>query len=106
MINVKFFAFIALAKAGTLKEEDQKHLDLLTKNAWNQKQKWLQPIPSAKGYVTKKEGDLTEWIKIEGAEGSALNGFEKRLDQEYREINQSVISTISNGQLEGLIKRL
>ncbi|PWJ51830.1 hypothetical protein CLV98_1374, partial [Dyadobacter jejuensis] len=41
------------------------------------------------------------------AEASALKGFAKGINQDYQAVNQAVISTISNGQVNRLktIKR-
>lgn len=57
-------------------------------------------------FVAKEEGSLTEWIKIAGVEGSALKGFVKGINQDYEAVNQAVISTISNRQVEGKANRL
>ncbi|PWJ54058.1 transposase, partial [Dyadobacter jejuensis] len=40
------------------------------------------------------------------AEASALKGFAKGINQDYQAVNQAVISTISNGQVEGQVNRL
>ncbi len=99
-------AFIALAKAGTLKEEDQKYLDILLQKSPEIKNTTDLAHSFRQLFVAKEEGSLTEWIKIAGAEGSALKGFAKGINQDYGAVNQAVISTISNGQVEGQVNRL
>lgn len=99
-------AFIALAKAGTLKEEDQKYLDILLQKSPEIKHSTDLAHAFHQLFVAKEEGSLTEWIKTASAEGSELKGFAKGINQDYEAVNQAVISTISNGQVEGQVNRL
>ena len=99
-------AFTALAKAGTLKEEDQKYLDILLQKSPEIKHSTDLAHSFHQLFVAKEEGSLTEWIKTASAEGSELKGFAKGINQDYEAVNQAVISTISNGQVEGQVNRL
>ena len=99
-------AFIALAKTGTLKEEEQKYLDLLLQKSPEIKRSTDLAHSFRQLFVAKAEGSLTEWIKLAGAEGSPLKGFAKSINQDYEAVNQAVISTISNGQVEGQVNKL
>lgn len=104
--SVSKLAFIALAKTGTLKEEEQKYLDLLLQKSPEIKRSTDLAHSFRQLFVDKAEGSLTEWIKLAGAEGSPLKGFAKGINQNYEAVNQVVISTISNGQVEGQVNKL
>jgi transposase len=99
-------AFIAMAKTGTLKEEEQKYLDLLLQKSPEIKRSTVMAHSFRQLFVAKAEGSLAEWIKLAVAEGSPLKGFAKGISQDYEAVNQAVVSTISNGQVEGQVNKL
>jgi len=99
-------AFITLARSGTLKEEDQKYLDILLQRSPEIKHSTDLAHSFRQLFVAKEEGSLTECIKNASAQGSALKGFAKGINQDYGTVNQAVISTISNRQVEGQVNRL
>lgn len=99
-------AFMALAKTGTLKEEDQKYLDLLLQKSPEIKNSSILANSFRELFVAKKEGSLRDWIEKATSEQSELKGFAKGIDSDYEAVNQAVVSTISNGQVEGQVNRL
>lgn len=57
-------------------------------------------------FEAKKEGSLKEWIEKAKSWDSGLKNFAKGIEADFEAVNQAVISTISNGQVEGQINRL
>ena len=99
-------AFMALAKEGTLKEEDQKFLDFLLLKSPEINNSTVLAHSFRELFVAKKEGSLKDWIEMATSEQSELKSFAKGLDSDFEAVNQAVVSTISNGQVEGQVNRL
>lgn len=57
-------------------------------------------------FEAKKEGSLQEWIEKAKSFYSGLKNFAKGIEADFEAVNQAVISTISNGQVEGQINKL
>ena len=104
--SVTKLSFMALSKSGTLKEDDQSFLDLLFLKSPEIKETAILANSFKNLFITKAEGSLREWIENATAWESGLKSFAKGIDSDYEAVNQSIISDVSNGQVEGQVNRL
>lgn len=57
-------------------------------------------------FVTKEDGLLKKWIEEALKSECGLKNFAKNLLKDYEAVNNAVITTISNGQVEGQVNRI
>jgi transposase len=57
-------------------------------------------------FINKQDGQLKKWIDEAMHPGSALKNFASNLQKDFNAINNAVITSYSNGQVEGQVNRL
>lgn len=57
-------------------------------------------------FIVKEDGMLKNWIEEVLKSDCGLNNFAKNLLKDYEAVNNAVITTISNGQVEGQVNRI
>ena len=57
-------------------------------------------------FIAKEDGMLKNWIEEVLKSDCGLNNFAKNLLKDYDAVNNAVITTISNGQVEGQLNRI
>ncbi|MGY0035128.1 transposase [Pedobacter sp. NJ-S-72] len=57
-------------------------------------------------FVAKEDGMLKKWIEEALKSECGLKNFAKNLMKDYEAVNNAVITTISNGQVEGQVNRI
>ncbi len=57
-------------------------------------------------FITKKDGMLQKWIQEALTSECGLKNFVKNLLRDYEAVNNAVITTVSNGQVEGQVNRI
>ena len=57
-------------------------------------------------FIAKEDGMLKNWIEEVLKSDCGLNNFAKNLLKDYDAVNNAVITTISNGQVEGQVNRI
>lgn len=92
-------AFMALAKGGRLKKEDQNYLDFLLKKSLEIKELAMLANEFKELFSIKKEGSIKGWITKALLSESGLKGFAKGINSDFDAVNQAVTSTISDGQV-------
>ncbi|WP_159726243.1 transposase [Sphingobacterium sp. 18053] len=89
-----------------LKEDDKEFLELLFEKLPQIKQ-LEQLIKDFKQlFLIKKEGMLQKWIQEASTSECGLKNFAKNLLRDYEAVNNAVVRTVSNGQVEGQVNRI
>src|SRR5690606_13480653 len=84
-----------------LKEDDKEFLELLFEKLPQIKQ-MEQLIKAFKQlFLIKKDGMLQKWIQEASTSECGLKNFAKNLLRDYEAVNNAVVTTVSNGQVEG-----
>lgn len=86
--------------------EDKDFLRLLFEKLPEIKQVELQVKSFKHLFVTKKDGMLKKWIEQTLKSECGLKNFARNLLNDYQAINNAVLTTISNGQVEGQVNRI
>lgn len=89
-----------------LKGDDKEFLELLFEKLPQIKQ-MEQLIKGFKQlFLIKKDGMLKNWIEKASESDCGLKNFAKNLLRDYEAVNNAVVTTISNGQVEGQVNRI
>jgi len=99
-------AFMALGKENKLKSKDQEFLDFLYNKSPEIKAAADLALRFKELFQNKTEGSLDSWLQDALLPESQLKGFAKGIKGDFEAVNQAVISSISNGQVEGQVNRL
>ena len=99
-------SFMVLQQKDALNLKDQRFLDLLYRKApqIDVAAELARDFKSL--FIGKVEGTLKDWLVRALDPKSELRNFAKGIQKDYDAINQAVISTISNGQVEGQVNKL
>jgi len=99
-------SFMVLQQKDALNLKDQRFLDLLYRKApqIDVSAELARDFKSL--FIGKVEGTLKDWLVRALDPKSELRNFAKGIQKDYDAINQAVISTISNGQVEGQVNKL
>ena len=89
-----------------LKTEDRKFLELLYEK--------YPPIKETEQFIhrfkqlfqLKEEGTLRTWLEDVEKSTSVIKCFAKGIQSDFQAVNNAVITTYSNGQVEGQVNRL
>ena len=57
-------------------------------------------------FLIKKDGMLQKWIQEASASECGLKNFAKNILRDYEAVNNAVVTTVSNGQVEGQVNRI
>ena len=89
-----------------LKADDRDFLKLLFEK-YPQMEKMEKLVKGFKNlFKTKKDGMLKAWIEEVLESECGLNNFGENLLKDYDAVNNAVITSISNGQVEGQVNRI
>lgn len=97
---------IALQRVKTPKEDDKEFLELLFEKLPQIKQMELLIKDFEQLFLIKKDGMLKKWIQEALTSECGLKNFDKNLLRDYEAGNNAVVSTVSNGQVEGQVNRI
>jgi len=88
------------------KDDDKDFLKLLFEKCpqIEQMEKFVKGFK--KLFTAKEDGMLKNWIEEVLKSNCGLNNFAKNLLKDYDAVNNAVITTISNGQVEGQVNRI
>lgn len=89
-----------------LKEDDKEFLELLFEKLPEIKQMGQLIKDFKQLFLIKKDGMLQKWIQEASTSECGLKNFAKNLLRDYEAVNNAVVTTISNGQVEGQVNRI
>lgn len=99
-------SFMIFQSEDLLRKTDQTFLKFLYNKVPEIKAAAEMAIEFKNLFKNKEEGSLEKWLIGALLPESGLQSFARGIKRDYNAINQAVISTISNGQVEGQVNKL
>jgi transposase len=99
-------AFMALGNEDELEDENRKFLAFLYSKSPLLKLTVGLALKFKELFHSKSEGSLEAWLEEALMPESELKRFAKGIKADYEAVNQAVVSSISNGQVEGHVNKL
>ena len=104
--SITKLSFMALSDVDKLNVTDKEFLDFLYSSSSMISEASELASQFKKLFHTKEPGSLQKWIERAIKSDSSLKTFAKGILLDYEAVNQAVISSISNGQVEGQVNKL
>lgn len=99
-------SFMIFQPEDLLRKTDQAFLKFLCKEVPEIKAAAEMAVEFKNLFKNKEDGSLQSWLSGALQAESELRSFARGIKHDYNAINQAVISTISNGQVEGQVNKL
>lgn len=99
-------AFMALGNADKLEAKNREFLNFLYSKSPVLKLTVALALKFKELFQSKSEGSLDSWLQEALMPESELKWFAKGMKADYDAVNQAVVSSISNGQVEGQVNKL
>jgi transposase len=99
-------SFMALSDSEKLNPTEKRFLDFLYSSSSIIRETAELASKFKKLFVTKEIGSLEQWIQRALIADSSLKTFAKGIQLDFEAVNQAVVSSISNGRVEGQVNKL